>query len=50
MAPGMNDGLLIEEIDPRHYAILKILFGFNADMPQDGPNKFGEEALDQIKP
>ena len=46
----MNDGFLIEEVDAGHNAILKFLFGCNADMPQDGPSKFGEEALDQIKP
>jgi hypothetical protein len=46
----MNNGCLIEELDPGHDAILEFLFGLNADMPQDGASKFGEEPLDQVKP
>jgi hypothetical protein len=46
----MNNGFLIEEVDPGHDAISEFLFGFNADVPQDRASKFGKEALDQVEP
>jgi hypothetical protein len=46
----VEDGLLIEEIDGGHDAILEFPFRRDADVAQDGAGELGEEALDEIEP
>ena len=46
----MNDRFLIEVIHGGHETILKLLFGFDADVTQHRASELGEEALDEIEP
>jgi hypothetical protein len=40
----VDDGMAVEFIHGGHDAILKFLFGRNADVAQDGADELGEEA------
>ena len=46
----MNDGIAVEIIHGGHEAILELLLGGDANVPQDGTGEFREEALDEIEP
>ena len=46
----MNDGIAVEIIHGGHEAILELLLGGDANVPQDGTSEFREEALDEIEP
>ena len=50
MAPGMDDGMLVEVVDGGHDAFLEFLLGGDGDMAEDGAGELGEEALDKIEP
>jgi hypothetical protein len=45
----VNDGIAVEIIYGGHEAILKFLFGYYADVAQEGAGEFGKEALDEIE-
>jgi len=46
----VNDGIVVEIIYGGHEAILELLLGGDANVPQDGAGEFREEALDEIEP
>src|SRR5262249_46195738 len=46
----MDDRMLVDVNHGSHDAILKFLFGCNADVAQDGARKLGKEAFDQVQP
>src|SRR5260370_8002728 len=46
----MDTGSFVEVIHGSHDAVLEFLFGWDADVSQDGAGKLGEEALDQVQP
>ena len=46
----MDDGIAIEFIHGGHDAVLKFLFGRDADVAKHGAGELGEEALDEIEP
>ena len=46
----MNDGIVVEIIHGGHEAILELLLGGDANIPQDGTGEFREEAFDEIEP
>jgi hypothetical protein len=46
----VNDGIAVEIIHGGDEAILKLLLGGDANVPQDGTREFRKEALDEIKP
>ncbi len=46
----MNDGIVVEIIHGGDEAILELLLGGDANVPQDGTGEFREEALDEIEP
>lgn len=46
----MDNLLLVEKISGRRNALLKFLFGCNADVAEHGAAEFGNKALDQIEP
>jgi hypothetical protein len=46
----VDDGIAIEFIHGGHDAVLKFLFGFDADVAQHRAGELGEEALDEIEP
>ena len=46
----MNDRPFVEMVHGGHDAILKLLFGGDANMTQDRAGELGEKALDQVEP
>ena len=46
----MNDRIAVEKIHGGHEAILELLPGGDANVPQDGTGEFRKEALDEIEP
>ena len=46
----MNNRIAVEIIHGGHEAMLELLLGGDANMPQDGTGEFRKEALDEIKP
>ena len=46
----MNDGVIVEEVDGGHEALLEFVFGGDADVAQDRAGELREEALDEVKP
>jgi hypothetical protein len=46
----VDDGIAIEFIHGGHDAVLKFLFGFDADVAQHRAGELGDEALDEIEP
>jgi len=46
----VNDGIGVEIIHGGDEAILELLLGGDANVPQDGTGEFREEALNEIEP
>jgi hypothetical protein len=46
----VNGGLLVEVVHCSHDAILKLLFGGDTDVAEDGAGKLGKEALNKVEP
>jgi hypothetical protein len=50
VAPGVNDGILVEVVHGSHDAILEFLFGDDADVAEDGAGELLKKALNEIEP
>ena len=50
VGPCVDDQILVEVIHGSHEAILKFLFGCDADVAQHRTSELGEEPFDEIEP